>query len=387
MTIGLSEKTTNTINEIMNKRACSNWNIDEDDKRYLTYTCHCGETGRTLKQGVLRPQWNGCSNCSKKKSTDEVKNNIIKTLEEAGYEFVSLEIGRKVTYKCEHGEFNSHSQNCQKDNFRGGCNICRYKEFKIKEEKEKKVLKEIQESTPIVLDRGDWYSGHHQGGISETATHIKATFHAEQGGKSKSFSIEQYGRERAMNLANNYRIRESIRRGLSKNRIRNVKVISHPLLPEGYEFLELFLSDEKCMMFEKDQLDIIKDNSIHLFKNPHHKTDYAKMNKELVHRLFYPEFSEVDHINRNGLNNLRCNTREGGNRVNANNKSMQTNNTSGTIGVFFEDGSKARWRAQWFDIDGKKHTKSFSVAKYGDNAYIKACEFREENHCSKIEKL
>jgi hypothetical protein len=63
----------------------------------------------------------------------ELKNNIIKTLEEAGYEFVSLEIGRKVTYKCEHGEFNSHSQNCQKDNFRGGCNICRYKEFKIKE--------------------------------------------------------------------------------------------------------------------------------------------------------------------------------------------------------------------------------------------------------------
>ena len=111
------------------------------------------------------------------------------------------------------------------------------------------------------------------------------------------------------------------------------------------------------------------------------------MNKELVHRLFYPEFSEVDHIDRNGLNNLRCNTREGGNRVNANNKSMQTNNTSGTIGVFFEDGSKARWRAQWSDIDGKKHNKSFSVAKYGDNAYIKACEFREENHCSKIEKL
>ncbi len=32
-------------------------------------------------------------------------------------------------------------------------------------------------------------SGRHQGGITETETHIKVTFHSDQGGKSKSFSI------------------------------------------------------------------------------------------------------------------------------------------------------------------------------------------------------
>lgn len=384
MTIGLLEKTITKINSIMETKKCSDWKPDTEDPRYIKYKCHCGKDGRTLKQGILRPTWNGCSECSKKKTSNEVKENIIKIIEEAGYELVSIEEGRNVNYKCKYASFHIHSSNCQRGNFRGGCNICKYQE---KEEKEEKILKEIQEPIPILLERGEWYSGRHQGGITETKTHIKVTFHSDQGGKSKSFSIKQYGRDRAMNLASNYRIRESITRQLSKNRIRSVKVVSHPVLPKDYEFLEIFLSDEKCMMFEKEHYDIIKDKSIYLSKQQNEKTDYVKMSKKYIHNIFYPEFTEVDHIDRNGLNNLRFNVREGAGKVNANNKGIQINNKSGVTGVIFEDGLKSRWKAQWNDSEGKKKTKSFSINKYGENAFIKACECRQENHQVKIVKI
>jgi len=384
MTIGLSEKTINNITNIIENKKCLDWKPDTEDKRYIKYKCHCGKDGRTLKQGIVRPEWNGCSECSKKKTSNEVKENIIKIIEEAGYEFVSIEEGRNVNYKCKHGSFHTHSSNCQRGNFRGNCNICKYQE---NEEKDEKILKEVQESVPILLERGEWYSGRHQGGITETATHIKVTFHSDQGGNSKSFGIKQYGRDRAMNLASNYRIRESIKRQLSKNRIRSVKVVSHPVLPKDYEFLEIFLSDEKCMMFEKEHYDIIKDKSIYLFRGSKDKTEYAKMEKALLHRIFYPEFTEVDHIDRNGLNNLRFNVREGADKVNANNKSIQINNKSGVTGVIFEDGLKSRWKAQWNDSEGNKKTKSFSINKYGEKAFIKACEFREKNHQDKLDKI
>lgn len=388
MTIGLSQKTIDNINNVMGKLGCSNWEIDQKDKRYVTYTCYCGDNGRTLKQGITRPTWNGCKNCSTKGCSDRVQEKVKSTLENAGYELISIEKDRVVKYKCKHGEFSSYTSNCQKDNFEGGCQTCRYTKKKTEERVEAIRLEKLQEIIPIIFDKGDWYDGNrHQGTITETPTHIKVIFKAYQGGNSKCFNIEHYGRERAINLANNYKIRESIKRKLSKNMIRDVTVVSHPILTKGYKFKELYLSDEKVMMFENDHYRFVKDESIYLFKPPHTKTDYAKIKGELAHRKLFPEFKEVDHIDRNGLNNLRCNVREGSDRVNANNKSQQKNNTSGTTGVSFEDGPKARWKCQWRDIDGKRQTKSFSVAKWKDDAFEQACAWRYKYHKEKVDKI
>ena len=90
MTIGLLEKTITKINDIMESKKCSDWEPDTEDPRYIKYKCHCGKDGRTLKQGISRPTWNGCSECSKKKTSNEVKENITKIIEEAGYELVSI---------------------------------------------------------------------------------------------------------------------------------------------------------------------------------------------------------------------------------------------------------------------------------------------------------
>ena len=87
----------------------------------------------------------------------------------------------------------------------------------------------------------------------------------------------------------------------------------------------------------------------------------------LFHRRAYPHIKEIDHINHDGLDNRSCNIREGSGRVNATNRRIQKNNTSGHKGVRFEKGAKARWKAQWVDKEsGKRRTKSFSVAKYGE---------------------
>ena len=76
---------------------------------------------------------------------------------------------------------------------------------------------------------------------------------------------------------------------------------------------------------------------------PSNKTIY-------MHRLIMnaPEGLEVDHINRNRLDNRRCNLRLATRSQNAFNKGLQSNNTSGYRGVYyFPYGMRTRrWLAK-----------------------------------------
>ena len=65
-----------------------------------------------------------------------------------------------------------------------------------------------------------------------------------------------------------------------------------------------------------------------------------------------PEGSEVDHIDRNPLNNRRDNLRVVSHAVNMRNKSMYRNNTSGYVGVGWNRKS-GRWQA-YFKKDGRQ---------------------------------
>ena len=91
---------------------------------------------------------------------------------------------------------------------------------------------------------------------------------------------------------------------------------------------------------------------------------------------------EIDHINRDGLDNRLCNIREGSNRINSNNKRIQKNNTSGVKGVYITGNN---WVAQWNDINGKRHKKSFSIGKNGnEEASRLACEYREKEYAKTL---
>ena len=65
------------------------------------------------------------------------------------------------------------------------------------------------------------------------------------------------------------------------------------------------------------------------------------------------------------------------------NKKMQSNNTTGTTGVFY-DKSKSSYIVTWSE-EKKQRSKSFSVNRYGgkEQTYFVACEFRRQQ----IERL
>jgi hypothetical protein len=63
-----------------------------------------------------------------------------------------------------------------------------------------------------------------------------------------------------------------------------------------------------------------------------------------LHRFLFPEFTKVDHIDRNGLNNCRFNLREGKD-INHRNQGFYRHNTSNFKGVSW-DKEKKKWQAK-----------------------------------------
>ena len=131
---------------------------------------------------------------------------------------------------------------------------------------------------------------------------------------------------------------------LTKNLIRYVT------LPDNTIYLEVQLQNNLIMKCEVEHLPIIEERIWTANEAADKKGYYVKSRDStkrdqlymLFHRCVYKEFAQIDHINRDGLDNRRCNIREGSGRVNANNKGKQSNNTSGTTGVYFENG-KSSW--------------------------------------------
>ena len=110
-----------------------------------------------------------------------------------------------------------------------------------------------------------------------------------------------------------------------------------------------------------------------------------------VHRIVWelhngeiPNKMQIDHIDRNPLNNKISNLRLVDNKTNARNQSFRLTNTSGVCGVGLlknktKVGWNTYWKAQWNNLDGKRCAKCFSIDKYGnDLAFSMACAFRED---------
>lgn len=379
----IQQKTIDKINELINETGCSNWKISDDDKRYITFTCKCGREDKKLKQNMMK-SFNGCSECSKKgisKGVIEKCKTKCRELKIYKYKGES-EIQRHIIIQCKscNKEFETHTSNFLKAKF-GPCKDCSTTLPELHFDDNNNLIIDDEE----IYEYGEWYGGILHGNIKKYDNRICIEF--KQNSKhNKTFKHEDYKEDEIVNLSKlmkdvkKYQECKSNIIGEKNNMIRRVKVIKHPKIQEGYEFFEMKIKkfEEKkdytdhIMRFEIDQLDQLTSlkSRIRAWNAPKDKTVYARAgtcnNNKKIHNILYKQFEEIDHIDRNGLNNLEYNIREGKGRVNANNKSIHKNNTSGYPGVqWIDEGNKQRWKAVWIDEDGKRKSKSFSVAKWG----------------------
>lgn len=133
----------------------------------------------------------------------------------------------------------------------------------------------------------------------------------------------------------------------------------------------------KIVIIDKNNLDIIKNSKVSIYKDNHAHTFYASTKYGKLHRLIMkPKCPSklVDHINRNGLDNRKCNLRIVSTSINNRNSNLRVDNKTGIKGISEND---RRFRVYWYDKDCHKHSKSFSKTKYGyQNAKQLAINFR-----------
>lgn len=132
---------------------------------------------------------------------------------------------------------------------------------------------------------------------------------------------------------------------------------------------EVELTHGKRAKFDEEDLDLVQSQTWHAHKDC--KTWYVRggigQTTHSLHQLIMPDAPEhhtVDHINRDGLDNRRSNLRYATHRQQAVNRGIKSTNTSGFTGITKVNGT--HWVARWSPVKGKRKTKSFSVAKYGD---------------------
>lgn len=122
-----------------------------------------------------------------------------------------------------------------------------------------------------------------------------------------------------------------------------------------------------CVMtMDTEDVPKITPYKISILKNRY--TYYADTKDGPVHRLVFDELPKdvlVDHYNKNGLDNRKANLRPVTCSINNRNAKLRIDNSTGVRGVSKEHDIK--YRATWIDTNGKMHSKTYSITKYGES--------------------
>lgn len=145
---------------------------------------------------------------------------------------------------------------------------------------------------------------------------------------------------------------------------------------------KITLPNNKYTLVDDEDFVILSQYKWHSFKNRNtfycHRNIYLKNVKRscvTLHRQIMgnPKNKIIDHIDGNGLNNLRSNLRIVTNSQNLFNRGKQNNNTSGLKRISWHKREK-KWRAD-IGINGKQITLGyFKTKEEAYKVYIEACK-------------
>lgn len=165
------------------------------------------------------------------------------------------------------------------------------------------------------------------------------------------------------------------------------------------EIFEIFLTQNKIAIVDAEDYAYLNQFKWYAFK--HRNTFYAvrwlfKENKQialLMHReILKPSKNiKIDHINRNGLDNRKCNLRICNNSQNMMNREKQCNNSSGYKGVCWVQHAN-KWMAQIGVNKQNKYLGYYSTKEECAEVYNEAAkkyhgEFAELNRINYQEEV
>lgn len=210
---------------------------------------------------------------------------------------------------------------------------------------------------------------------------------------SKSFALSNYGtEEEATAAALQYGRKWSDEHGYTRNQVRRLPdgifwKDDPKNFPQTHNTLEVKIDKEYTMLVDIDDFNIIQEYAISKTKSHSNNSQYyalfsfkgsreEKQNgKKMLQRVhnFLTGFEVVDHLNRNPMDNRRCNLRDVTYKENNNNRTCTASGMryapegiTKIPGVrFVIDRPGGAWQAR-IKQDGKERTVSFGVNRYGN---------------------
>lgn len=159
------------------------------------------------------------------------------------------------------------------------------------------------------------------------------------------------------------------------DRIKKQRKFNEYKIVDGY--VKVKLNDENYMLCDIEDWDRFKGHYWFINDTGYAVCETMKTGKLRFHKLVTGTTAEViiDHINRNKLDNRKCNLRIATKEVNGINRGLQSNNTTGYKGVYF-DKRRRVWKA-WVKVSGKLITlgsyptkeEAIAARKAGEEKY------------------
>jgi hypothetical protein len=213
---------------------------------------------------------------------------------------------------------------------------------------------------------GEWEGGKPAGALSEQPGRGFQVSFCRLGKRwfSRFFSVHKYGSmSMAKEAAIDWRIEKSDQLGLTKNKYRLVGNGDSP-------YYEVKLADETITKVSPADIRYLEDGVFTKHQSGYVvQTLYGKKVHLHLRILNPPEGFQVDHMNRDKLDNRRENIRIVTPSENSRNCKLRADNSSGHTGVCYEK-SACRWIAHWRNEDGKRVKRSFSTVLYGEEGAL-----------------